>query len=89
MSIFKRNDRDAPRRTVPGPPDSATDQAPIPPGSLITTRTSTLAHIKSAVHPGACCEALSEWTDWRVAGEGAPICHRCDLAQLSERKASA
>ena len=54
----------------------------VPAGSLIATRTGNVAHRKSALHPGASCEALSEWTDWRVvgSGEGLKPCHRCDLA---------
>ena len=58
----------------------------IPAGALIATRTGTVGHRKSALHPGARCEALSEWTEWRLAGdeEGLKPCHRCELA--SERQ---
>jgi hypothetical protein len=61
----------------------------IPAGSLIATRTGQVAHRKSALHPGARCEAMHEWTDWRLVSddEGLRPCHRCELAG-EERTAS-
>jgi hypothetical protein len=64
-------------------------EIPIPAGALIATRTGTVGHRKSALRPGARCEALSEWMDWRIASddEGLKPCHRCELAG-QERAAS-
>ena len=60
----------------------------IPAGALIATRTGTVAHRKSPLHPGARCEAMHEWTDWRIVSddEGLKPCHRCELA--GERRAA-
>jgi hypothetical protein len=59
-------------------------EIPIPAGSLIATRTGTVAHRKSGLpgEPGARCEAMRQWTDWRIVSddEGLRPCHRCDLA---------
>lgn len=65
-------------------------EVPIPAGALIATRTGTVAHRKSALHPGAKCEAMHEWTDWRLVsdGEGLKPCRRCELAD-EHRKAAA
>ena len=62
--------------------DAIAAAEPIPAGSLIATRTGTVAHRKSALHPGARCEAMREWTDWRLVGSDEELkpCHRCDLA---------
>ena len=61
-------------------------ETPIPAGSRIATRTGTVAHRKSALHPGARCEAMHEWTDWRVVSdsEGLRPCHRCELAVVGQ-----
>jgi hypothetical protein len=76
------------RRQQPQSPPAEAEPA-IPAGALVATRTGTVAHRKSALHPGARCEALSEWTDWRLVGEGEGLrlCHRCELAG-EERAAS-
>jgi hypothetical protein len=59
-------------------------ETPIPAGSLIATRTGKIAHVKSGLpgEPGARCEAMRLWTDWRIVGsdEEMGLCHRCDLA---------
>jgi len=63
---------------------SERDEQPIPAGSLIATRTGKIAHVKSGLpgEPGARCEAMRLWTDWRIVGDGEEmgLCHRCDLA---------
>lgn len=61
---------------------------PIKAGALIATRTGQVAHIKSALYPGARCEAMGQWQDWRIVGsdEGLRDCHRCGMAV--ERRAA-
>lgn len=49
-----------PRRKPPLSRPLATD-LPIPSGALIATRTGAVAHVKSALHPGADCEAMRLW----------------------------
>jgi hypothetical protein len=60
-------------------------EAAIPAGSLIATRTGTVAHVKSGLpgERGALCEAMRQWEDWRVvrSSEGLRPCHRCELAR--------
>ena len=76
MKLFSK------RAAVSPAPERAGEEVPIPAGALIATRTGDVAHRKSALRPGADCEALSEWTDWRLVGEGEGFrpCHRCELA---------
>lgn len=83
MGLFKRGTRLSRQAALGSLEDAmAQAEAPIPAGTLIATRTGTVAHRKSALHPGARCEALSAWTDWRVVSdsEGLRPCHRCELA---------
>jgi hypothetical protein len=82
------------RKSRPGraaaAPERSEEEEAIPAGALIATRTGNVAHIKSGLpgEPGALCEALRQWTDWRAvsAGDGLKPCHRCRLA--CDRKAA-
>ena len=84
MGIFKRGPNRMERLLAASRLQEAMEraEAAIPAGSLIATRTGTVAHTKSALHPGARCEAMREWTDWRIVGSDEELrpCHRCDLA---------
>ena len=69
---------------------------PLPPGARIYTSVSpkvAVAHVKSAVNPGAVCEAMSERTDWLGTGSDEErqhaaslrLCHRCSMGDYGER----
>jgi hypothetical protein len=71
------------RKSRPGraaaAPERSEEEAPIPAGTFIATGSGKVAHIKSALHPGARCEAMREWTDWRRTGAlTLPLCRRCE-----------
>jgi hypothetical protein len=77
---------------APVPPDgdpmAPPGSHPIPAGARIFTSWSpkvTVAHVKSALHPGAVCEAMSQREDWLGAGSDEEryraaslrLCSRC------------
>jgi hypothetical protein len=67
------------KRAAPVQETRSEEEAPIPAGTFIATGSGKVAHIKSALHPGARCEAMREWTDWRRTGTlTLPLCRRCE-----------
>jgi hypothetical protein len=52
----------------------------IPAGALIATRTGEVAHRKSGLpgEPGARCEAMRQWTDWRIVSDDEGRIQQCE-----------
>jgi hypothetical protein len=87
VSIFKRRPTRLGRQLALGELEDAMGAAEraVPAGTLIYTASGRVAHVKSAIHPGALCPAMREWTDWLGTGSdeerdraaSLPSCPRC------------